>query len=46
MSVAGFDTPAQMPTEAGIPTDIIKHEMIGDEEAAEQVCLFDGELLV
>jgi hypothetical protein len=38
MSAAGFDEPAQLPTEAGLPTELIKHEMIGDGVIAEQVC--------
>lgn len=38
MSSAGFDEPAPLPTEAGLPTELIKHEMVGDEVVAEKVC--------
>jgi len=37
MAEAGFDAPAQLPDEAGIPDAIIKHEMNGDDTAAEIV---------
>lgn len=37
MSAAGFDTPANLPPEAGLSLDLIKHERIGDDLSAEQV---------